>query len=75
MPASSSPVIKRTPPEHGDNGWHGQDGAFRAVGYHPVARSVEELAEPFTFVVDTEGALRWAPRRSEHVVCAGGGRY
>ncbi|MFJ6836956.1 hypothetical protein [Streptomyces sp. NPDC091209] len=36
------------------------------------ARSAEESAEPFTFVVDTEGVLRLAPRRSEHVVCAGG---
>ncbi|WP_328673596.1 hypothetical protein [Streptomyces sp. NBC_00328] len=36
------------------------------------ARGVEERAEPFTFVVDLEGALRLAPRRSEHVVCAGG---
>ncbi|MFI1400975.1 hypothetical protein [Streptomyces sp. NPDC020681] len=35
-------------------------------------RTAEELAEPFTFVVDTAGALRLAPRRSEHVVCAGG---
>ncbi|MEU2261357.1 hypothetical protein ABZ557_13970 [Streptomyces sp. NPDC019645] len=35
-------------------------------------RTVEELAEPFTFVVDQAGALRLAPRRSEHVVCAGG---
>ncbi|MFI2433061.1 alpha/beta fold hydrolase [Streptomyces sp. NPDC018693] len=33
-----------------------------------------ELDEPFTFVVDMEGFLRLAPRRSEHVVCAGGGR-
>ncbi|WP_329204184.1 hypothetical protein OG257_01490 [Streptomyces sp. NBC_00683] len=33
----------------------------------------EELAEPFTFVVDATGVLRVAPRRSEHVVCAGGG--
>ncbi|WP_405828075.1 MULTISPECIES: hypothetical protein [unclassified Streptomyces] len=32
-----------------------------------------ELAEPFTFVVDTAGVLRLAPRRSEHVACAGGG--
>ncbi|MEU0040036.1 MULTISPECIES: hypothetical protein [unclassified Streptomyces] len=31
-----------------------------------------ELAEPFTFVVDSAGLLRLAPRRSEHVVCAGG---
>ena len=28
--------------------------------------------EPFTFVVDLEGAMRLAPRRSEHVACAGG---
>lgn len=38
-----------------------------------AARTVEELAEPFTFVVDVAGILRLAPRRSEHVVCAGGG--
>ncbi|MFG2341223.1 hypothetical protein [Streptomyces yangpuensis] len=31
-----------------------------------------EPGEPFTFVVDTAGVLRLAPRRSEHVVCAGG---
>ncbi|MFF4544857.1 NUDIX hydrolase [Streptomyces sp. NPDC001406] len=37
------------------------------------ARGAVELAEPFTFVVDPEGVLRLAPRRSEHVVCAGGG--
>lgn len=35
-------------------------------------RSVEELAEPFTFVVGVDGVLRLAPRRSEHVACAGG---
>ncbi|MEU1286231.1 hypothetical protein [Kitasatospora sp. NPDC005856] len=35
-------------------------------------RTAEELAEPFTFVVDLDGALRLAPRRSEHVACAGG---
>jgi hypothetical protein len=28
--------------------------------------------EPFTFVIDLEGALRLAARRSEHVACAGG---
>lgn len=28
--------------------------------------------EPFTFVIDLAGALRLAPRRSEHVACAGG---
>ena len=36
------------------------------------ARTAQELAEPFTFVVDVAGVLRLAPRRSEHVVCAGG---
>ncbi|WP_030991780.1 hypothetical protein [Streptomyces sp. NRRL WC-3744] len=35
-------------------------------------RSAAELAEPFTFVVGTDGVLRLAPRRSEHVTCAGG---
>ncbi|WP_437087535.1 hypothetical protein [Streptomyces sp. enrichment culture] len=34
----------------------------------------EELAEPFTFVVGVDGVLRLAPRRSEHVACAGGDR-
>ncbi|PIB03601.1 hypothetical protein B1C81_36440 [Streptomyces sp. HG99] len=37
------------------------------------ALAAVELAEPFTFVVDSAGVLRLAPRRSEHVVCAGGG--
>ncbi|MGW6842745.1 hypothetical protein [Streptomyces sp. NPDC054958] len=32
-----------------------------------------ELSEPVTFVVDRAGVLRLAPRRSEHLVCAGGG--
>lgn len=36
------------------------------------ARTVQELAEPFTYVVDASGVLRLAPRRSEHLVCAGG---
>ncbi|MET7333921.1 hypothetical protein [Nonomuraea sp. NPDC005650] len=35
-------------------------------------RGRAELGEPFTFVVDLEGDLRLAPRRSEHVACAGG---
>jgi hypothetical protein len=38
-----------------------------------AAQTPAELAEPFTFVVDTDGLLRLAPRRSEHVACAGGG--
>ncbi|MFE6547275.1 hypothetical protein ACFVHS_02550 [Streptomyces sp. NPDC057746] len=36
-------------------------------------RSAADPAEPFTFVVGTDGVLRLAPRRSEHVACAGGG--
>lgn len=39
-----------------------------------ATRSGAELSEPFTFVIDLEGFLRLAPRRSEHVVCAGGDR-
>nr|WP_043258818.1 hypothetical protein [Streptomyces prunicolor] len=35
-------------------------------------REQAEPAEPFTFVVDLDGLLRLAPRRSEHVACAGG---
>ncbi|RPE41493.1 hypothetical protein EDD90_4579 [Streptomyces sp. Ag109_O5-1] len=35
-------------------------------------QSPAELAEPFTYVVDLDGRLRLAPRRSEHVACAGG---
>jgi hypothetical protein len=37
-----------------------------------AGRPAAELAEPFTFVVDVDGVLRLAPRRSEHVACAGG---
>jgi DNA-directed RNA polymerase subunit RPC12/RpoP len=36
------------------------------------SREADERAEPFTFVVDLDGTLRLAPRRSEHVACAGG---
>jgi hypothetical protein len=32
-----------------------------------------EALEPLTFVIDVGGILRLAPRRSEHVACAGGG--
>ncbi|MFF5715217.1 hypothetical protein [Streptomyces sp. NPDC012756] len=35
-------------------------------------RSAAERAEPFTFVAGTGGVLQLAPRRSEHVACAGG---
>ncbi|MER7923442.1 hypothetical protein ABTY96_09960 [Streptomyces sp. NPDC096057] len=37
-----------------------------------TTRARAELAEPFTYVVDLDGLLRLAPRRSEHVACAGG---
>lgn len=33
----------------------------------------KEALEPLTFVIDSSGILRLAPRRSEHVACAGGG--
>ncbi|MFI0411347.1 hypothetical protein [Actinomadura sp. 3N508] len=38
------------------------------------AADVERLPqdEPFTYVVGLDGMLRVAPRRSEHVACAGG---
>ena len=32
----------------------------------------DELADPFTFTVSADGDLLLAPRRSEHVRCAGG---
>ncbi|WP_433471691.1 S1 RNA-binding domain-containing protein [Spirillospora sp. CA-142024] len=35
-------------------------------------QDVPEREEPFTFVIDETLTLRVAPRRSEHVVCAGG---
>jgi hypothetical protein len=35
-------------------------------------RGAAETAEPFTYVVGLDGRLRLAPRRSEHVACAGG---
>ena len=37
-----------------------------------AGRAEAELAEPFTYVVGLDGLLRLAPRRSEHVACAGG---
>nr|WP_137994995.1 hypothetical protein [Streptomyces vilmorinianum] len=38
-----------------------------------AARTAGDLDEPFTYVVDEDGFLRLAPRRSEHVACAGRG--
>jgi hypothetical protein len=37
-----------------------------------AGRAEAELTEPFTYVVGLDGLLRLAPRRSEHVACAGG---
>ncbi|MEU8033262.1 hypothetical protein AB0C13_32355 [Streptomyces sp. NPDC049099] len=37
-----------------------------------ATRTRAELAEPFTFVISRDGVLLLAPRRSEHVACAGG---
>lgn len=37
-----------------------------------AGRDRSELVEPFTFVVASDGELRLAPRRSEHVALAGG---
>lgn len=37
-----------------------------------VTDAGSEAAEPFTYIVDLDGWLRLAPRRSEHVACAEG---
>jgi hypothetical protein len=37
-----------------------------------IERNLEDLDEPFTFVVSEDGTLLLAPRRSEHVRAAGG---
>jgi hypothetical protein len=39
-----------------------------------AGRTVAELREPFTYVVDRDKDLLLAPRRTEHVACAGGER-
>lgn len=38
-----------------------------------LATHPDTLTEGATYVVDLQGRLRLAPRRSEHVACAGGG--
>ncbi|KUM69798.1 hypothetical protein [Streptomyces griseorubiginosus] len=55
---------------HGDGGR--RVGSAAEFGDWVAERSAAELAEPFTYVVGTDGVLRLAPRRSEHVACAGG---
>lgn len=37
-----------------------------------AAEDITEADEPFTFVIDSDGDLRLAERRSEHAACAGG---
>ncbi|MDZ5446712.1 hypothetical protein U2F26_28980 [Micromonospora sp. 4G57] len=39
-----------------------------------AAADPRDRDEPFTYVIDLGGTLRLAPRRSEHVACAGGGK-
>jgi hypothetical protein len=44
-----------------------------ALGHAVLAmEDITGASEPFTFVIDLDGTLRLAPRRSEHVACAGG---
>lgn len=44
-----------------------------ASGGAVLAREdIIDAGEPLTFVIDLRGDLRLAPRRSEHVACAGG---
>jgi hypothetical protein len=64
----------------------GAETGWNAVGVRPggtpvtsqadlaefLARHEQDAGEPFTFVVDRHGILLLAPRRSEHVACAGG---
>ncbi|GGR73003.1 hypothetical protein GCM10010169_16240 [Micromonospora fulviviridis] len=38
-----------------------------------AAADPRDRDEPFTYVIEPAGTLRLAPRRSEHVACAGGG--
>jgi hypothetical protein len=53
------------------------DGGYRIASVDELAGWMAALApaerrEPHTFIIDVAGDLRVAPRRSEHVVCAGG---
>lgn len=50
----------------------GEPVTTRAALMAWLTKRAEERTEPFTFVVDLEGVLRVAPRRSEHVACAAG---
>ncbi|MDZ5446718.1 hypothetical protein U2F26_29015 [Micromonospora sp. 4G57] len=43
------------------------------LGTYLTAADPRDRDEPFTYVIDPSGTLRLAPRRSEHVACAGRG--
>ncbi|MFB8141390.1 hypothetical protein [Streptomyces parvus] len=47
-------------------------GSAADFAHWAAEQAAAELLEPFTFVVGMDGALKLAPRRSEHVACAGG---
>ncbi|MBY8840650.1 hypothetical protein [Streptomyces sp. SP2-10] len=64
------PVELRAAVRPGDGGR--RIGWAADFGEWVMEQSAAELAEPFTFVVGMDGVLRLAPRRSEHVACAGG---
>ncbi|MCJ0871613.1 hypothetical protein [Streptomyces sp. AP-93] len=66
---STSPLFRYTgPPELAE--------AVRPEARGRAVRTAADLegdpGEPHTYVVDASGVLRIAPRRSEHVACAGG---
>lgn len=44
---------------------------LRTLAEWHAAQPADERDEPFTYVVGLDGILRVAPRRSEHVACAG----
>jgi hypothetical protein len=53
------------------------NGGYRITSVDELAAWMAALApaerrEPHTFIIDVAGDLRVAPRRSEHVACAGG---
>ncbi|MFI0874547.1 hypothetical protein ACH4TM_09060 [Streptomyces parvus] len=53
-----------------DRGGH-RIGSAADFTHWIAERTAAELLEPFTFVVSTDGMLRLAPRRSEHIVREG----
>ncbi|NUU22442.1 MAG: hypothetical protein HOV68_13145 [Streptomycetaceae bacterium] len=47
-------------------------GSYDDLAAWLAGRERAELDEPFTYTLGADGVLRLAPRRSEHVACAGG---